>query len=187
MKKPVDTIPPAPATLPGRYYVDEEIYQQEQKVIFARTWQYVGHVSTFGTGASYVVREIAGESIVVLREQEGDFRAFFNVCQHRAHRLLEGNGPLPPLIVCPYHTWAYDHQGILRKARGTEHIDAFDRDAIRLKSVRLEQWCGFLFVNFDDDAEPLRSLLGEVETELRSFSATPEEMNFEASTSGQTW
>lgn len=176
MNKPIDAIPPAPATLPGHYYVDPAIFEQEKEAIFYRTWQYIGHLSMFEKGASYVVRDIADESIVVLRERGGDYRAFYNVCQHRAHQLLEGEGALPPLIVCPYHTWAYDHSGQLRKARGTDHIEGFDTSKIQLKSVRLEQWCGFLFVNLDDDATPISELLSELEPELRSFSATPENL-----------
>jgi len=162
--------------LPGRYYFDPSIYAQEMEKIFARTWQYVGHVSMFTDSASYLVREIAEESIIVLKNKEGGFAAFYNVCQHRAHRLLEGEGNLPPLISCPYHNWGYDHEGQLRVARGTEEIAEFDKSKICLKGIRLEQWCGFIFVNLDQDAEPLAVLCPDLEAELRSFSEKPENL-----------
>ena len=68
----------------------------------------------------YLVREICDQSVIVLRDRDGDLKAYHNVCQHRAHRLLEGEGALPLRIVCPYHNWAYDHDGRLVHARGTE-------------------------------------------------------------------
>jgi phenylpropionate dioxygenase-like ring-hydroxylating dioxygenase large terminal subunit len=79
-----------------------------------------------GDGLRYLVREIGDESIIVLKTEQGDLRAFYNVCQHRAHRLLEGEGPLRRLITCPYHTWSYDHEGQLRSAKGTQDIGDFD-------------------------------------------------------------
>jgi len=102
------------ATLPGSYYYDPAIFAEEQDKIFARTWQYVGHVSMLPAPRAYIVRDVAGESIVVLRDGDGDLKAFFNVCQHRAHRLLEGEGALGATITCPYHLWSYDLSGRLR-------------------------------------------------------------------------
>jgi choline monooxygenase len=135
-----------PVTLPGNYYYSPEIYAQEKDRIFYRTWQYVGHVSMLPKPSSYLVREIADQSVIVLRDTGGELRAFYNVCQHRAHRLLEGDGSLGRLITCPYHAWCYDQKGDLQSARGTEEIGDFDKADIRLRSVRLESLGGFLFV-----------------------------------------
>ena len=103
-----------PATLPGKYYYSPEIYEQEKDRIFYCTWQYVGHISMLSEPSSYLVREIADQSVIVLRDTDGELRAFYNVCQHRAHRLLEGNGSLGRLITCPYHAWCYDQKGQLQ-------------------------------------------------------------------------
>ncbi len=180
MNKPLDKITAgtgiAPDTLPGYYYFDPAIYQQEKEKVFARTWQYIGHVSMFEEAPSYLVREIADESIIIVKNKEGGFSAFFNVCQHRAHRLLEGEGRLPPLITCPYHNWGYDHGGKLKVARGTEELSGFYKEKICLKDIRLEQWCGFIFINLDANAESLSSMCSELESELRSFSELPENL-----------
>ena len=88
-------------TLPGSYYFDPDYYDREKTQIFYKTWQYVGHVSMLAGPSSYIVREIADESIIVLRGQDEEIRAFYNVCQHRAHRLLEGEGRLRAGITCP--------------------------------------------------------------------------------------
>ena len=130
----------------------------------------------FSETASYIVREIADQSIIVLKNKTGKICSYYNVCQHRAHRLLEGEGSLDTLIRCPYHRWAYDHDGKLRAASGTEHIPDFDKSDICLRSVKLEQWCGFLFVNLDPKASPLSELCEDLEKELREFSPTPEKL-----------
>ena len=106
-------------TLPGSYYFDPEIFAREKRQIFYNTWQYVGHSSMLPTPGSYIVRTILDQSVVVLRDRENEVHAFFNVCQHRAHQLLQGEGHLRAvLITCPYHAWTYDLTGKLRSARG---------------------------------------------------------------------
>ncbi len=165
-----------PETITGDYYFKPEIYDRELDKIFARSWQYVGHVSMLETSGRYLVREVAGESILILRASDDTLKAFYNVCQHRAHHLLEGEGKIGKLIRCPYHQWGYDEEGRLQVARGTEDIPDFDKTEICLKGVRLEILCGFLFVNLDEDARPLTELADGLEEEMRAFSPAPENL-----------
>ena len=95
-------------TLPGRYYYEPEIFELEKDRIFHRTWQYVCHVSQLAQPGSYSVRDVGDQSVMVIRDRSGELRAFHNVCQHRAHRLLEGSGQIASAIVCPYHNWTYE-------------------------------------------------------------------------------
>lgn len=164
----------SPDTISGDYYYDPEIFEKEKERIFYRTWQYVGHVSMLPEPSTYIVRDIADESVVILKDKDGNLGAFYNVCQHRAHRLLEGEGKLRRLITCPYHSWAYNLDGSLQNAPGTDEIDDFDVSTICLKKVRWETFCGFIFVNLDDDAVPLAELTKGLEEEVRSFSPSPE-------------
>jgi choline monooxygenase len=158
-------------TLPGRFYVEPAIWELEKRQIFYRTWQYVGHVSMLPDPGRYLVRDIVDQSVIVLRDREGALRAFFNVCQHRAHRLLEGDGQLnAALITCPYHAWAYDLAGNLRTARGSERVASFDKDGFCLTPVRLESFLGFLFVNLDGSAPSLDQTAGALAAEIASFS-----------------
>ena len=94
-------------TLPGIYYHDPGVYAREMERIFARTWQYVCHVSLLAKPGDYAVQDIGDQSVVVLRDADGSLGAFHNVCQHRAHRLVEGAGKVGSAIVCPYHNWSY--------------------------------------------------------------------------------
>jgi len=166
----------SPKTITGDYYYDPETFEREKERIFYCTWQYVGHVSMLPAPSTYIVREIADESVIILRDRDGDLHAFYNVCQHRAHRLLEGDGELRKIITCPYHAWSYNHDGNLQNAPGTDGIEDFDKSTICLTSVRLETLCGFLFVNLNNNATPLSELAPGLEGEMRSFSSSPEDL-----------
>ena len=138
-------------TMPSRYYTDPEVYEEEKRAIFARTWHYVGHLSRLANPGDYLTLEIADESVFVMRGEDGQLRGFFNVCRHRAHRLLEGAGN-SRTIVCPYHAWSYHSDGRLRHARLASRMCDFDSAAFRLPEVKVETMHGFVFVNLDPGA-----------------------------------
>jgi choline monooxygenase len=165
-----DVDPARSRTLPGAYYHDPATFARETRAIFHATWQYVGHVSMIPEPGSYIVRDILDQSVVVLRDHGGAVRAFFNVCQHRAHRLLEGEGSLGAVITCPYHAWAYGLDGALRTARGAERTGSFDRAAFGLSPVRVDEFLGFLFVNLDGKAPAFAEVAGDLAAEIASFS-----------------
>lgn len=163
-------------TLPGSFYYDPDIFEREKRAIFTRTWQYVCHVSRLTEPGSYAVRDIGDQSIIVVRDGEGQLRAFHNVCQHRAHRLLEGAGKLKSAIVCPYHNWAYNLTGELRHARHSDKVIDFPKADICLRAVRVELMCGFVFVNLDSEAAPLMDGLEKLDAEIRELSPDVESL-----------
>ena len=152
-------------TLPGSAYTDPEILHREQLAVFARTWQYVCHVEKLRKPGAYFVTEIAGESIIVIRDEDGDLRAFFNVCAHRAARLLSGEG-CKKRITCPYHAWTYDSAGNLLAAPNAKNVAGFDTTKYQLKSCGIENLHGLIFVNLNKDAPSLRSFAVGLEQEL---------------------
>ena len=157
-------------TLPGSYYFDAEVFAREKPAIFYRTWQYACHVGQLAEPGDYFVRDIGDQSVVVLRGDDGELHAFHNVCQHRAHQLLEGQGSLPGVIICPYHAWTYELGGRLRHAPNSEHVAGFDASAFRLSPVCIDTLCGFVFFNLDADARPMAEVYAGLEEEIRSFS-----------------
>jgi phenylpropionate dioxygenase-like ring-hydroxylating dioxygenase large terminal subunit len=90
------------------------------------------------------------------------------VCQHRAHQLLEGEGN-SALIVCPYHAWTYDLNGQLRSGPNLKSVEGLDKSSVCLTEIRLEDFCGFLFANLDDNAEPMDDWFPGVRKELQDF------------------
>jgi choline monooxygenase len=171
-----DIDPFASFTLPNEHYIDNQLFEQEMEAVFARTWQYVCHISALPNAGDYRVRDLGRRSALVVRDKDGTLLAFHNVCQHRAHRLVEGNGHVPGLLTCPYHAWAYNTRGQLISARKSEHLKDFSTDQVQLKPVRLEVFCGFIFINFDWNAQPMQALLPGLETSIRTFSPAPEKL-----------
>ena len=157
-------------TMNASFYWDPAVFEREKAAVFYNSWQYAGHVSMLPQAGSYIVRDILDQSVLLLRDGGGTIRAFFNVCQHRAHRLLEGEGRLGPVVVCPYHSWAYGLDGGLRTARGSERMSGFDASRYGLESVRLGEMLGFLFVNLDGRAPPFERVSGALKEEVAAFS-----------------
>lgn len=154
--------------LEPRYYTDPAILAREREEIFFRCWQYACHLSEVAKPGDYVAFNVLDQGLFVIRGRDGELRAFYNVCRHRAHELLRGRGNRL-LITCPYHAWAYQTDGKLRQAPNSEKVPGFDTEAICLTPLRLEVFCGFVFVNLDPQARPMAEWYPDVEQELRDF------------------
>ena len=121
--------------LPARYYIEPDAFEIDKQAIFYRTWQCVGHASQVRKAGDYLSFSVVDEDIAVVRGQDSKLRAFYNVCRHRGHPVVEGAGNCTS-IVCPYHGWIYDLNGQLsgaREARGQADINP---KTIRLRRVR---------------------------------------------------
>src|SRR5262249_30734912 len=96
-------------TLPGRDYWDPEIYELDRERIFFRHWFYVGRIDGLTDPGQFIVADVAGESIIVIRGKDDELRGFYNVCRHRGSRLCEdpASGRIKGAIKCPYHAWTY--------------------------------------------------------------------------------
>ena len=145
--------------------------------IICRSWQWVCHHEKLQEPGDFVAVEIAGMPVCVLRDGEGELRAFYNVCKHRAMRLLEGEGRKGK-IMCPYHGWTYALDGQLVSAPATEHLKDFDPGSICLEPVRVEKFCGFIFVNLDPGAEPLAEQSGKLRDEIEFWAPDLEDLTF---------
>jgi len=166
-------------TLPARYYYDSEIFNREKENIFYRTWLYAGHVSQLLEHGAYLTTQIHEQSVFVVRDEQNELKAFYNVCQHRGHELLSGSGKVRS-IVCPYHAWTYALNGSLMGARNTQDLPDFNRCDFNLKPVQVEVICGMVFVNLDPNAKSLKEISGDLEQEIRSYCPSVDELSFAA-------
>ncbi len=145
-------------TLPREYYTSEAILAEERERIFARSWNCVGRASDLAEPGDYFVRDIAGESIIVLRDREGTLRALFNICRHRGTRLCrEASGRFGETIQCPYHAWTYATDGRLIGAPHMQEVEGFDKADYPLHAAALAEWEGFLFVNIAERPAPFET------------------------------
>ncbi|MEM7509026.1 MAG: ring-hydroxylating oxygenase subunit alpha [Pseudomonadota bacterium] len=158
-------------------YTDPSWLALEQGAVFANSWQWICHVEKLREPGSYVTAQVAGRPICVLRDREGVLHAFYNVCKHRAHELLRGEGQTTR-IMCPYHAWTYDLTGQLRRAPETENLADFDIADICLDAVQVEAFCGFIYVNLNADAAPLAETSGDLATEIGHFAPDVERLTF---------
>lgn len=172
-----DANPSRTLSLNAAAYTDPRWHNVDLQEIIAKTWQWVCHVEKVRNPGDYIAVEIAGQPIAVVRDRDGTLRAFWNVCKHRAHHLLEGSGN-STRIMCPYHAWTYKLDGQLVRAPHTETLEDFNAKEICLDQVQVEEFCGFVYVNLDGKAEPLAKLSGNLETEIRHWAPDIDQLTF---------
>jgi len=172
-----DKDPSRSMSLRAQAYVDPLWHRIDQQEIISRSWQWICHVEKLREPGSYVCVEIAGKPIAIVRDMAGTLRAFYNVCKHRAHALLSGEGRANK-IMCPYHAWVYKLDGVLVRAPHTESLKDFNPKEICLDQVQVEEFCGFIFVNLDPNAKALREQSGDLATEIRYWAPDIEKLTF---------
>ncbi|MGH7598955.1 MAG: aromatic ring-hydroxylating oxygenase subunit alpha [bacterium] len=157
--KTAETYTQGTKTLPQRYFTSPEIFAEEQERIFAKHWLCVGHQSQLANPGDYSVQQVAGESLIVLRDRGGNIRGFYNLCRHRGTRICEHNhGRFRESIQCPYHAWTYGLDGRLIGAPHMAQIEGFDKTQYSLHAVNLAIWEGFIFVSLAAKPEPFESV-----------------------------
>ena len=102
--------------LPPAAFADPAVFDWELEQIF-RGWVCVGHVSAVDAPGKFVTRELGTDSVVVIGAEDGQPRAFLNVCRHRGARIVEeAEGKVRKRLRCPYHAWSYGLDGSLKAA-----------------------------------------------------------------------
>ncbi len=146
---------PGSRTLPGFYYTAPEVFAEEEERIFLRSWLCAGREEEIAEPGEYFLVSAAGESVIVVRGEDGIARAHHNVCRHRGTRLCEEErGRLGRSIQCPYHAWTYALDGRLIGAPDMDTVEGFARADYPLHPAATASWGGFLFVHLGEDAQP---------------------------------
>ena len=172
-----DVNPARSLSLRAEAYTDLKWFAYEQSAIFAKHWIWVCHVEKVRANGAYTTAMVAGRPVAIVRDQAGQLRAFYNVCKHRAHELLQGDGETTR-IMCPYHAWVYDLTGQLRRAPETENLENFETNDICLDTVQVEEFCGFIYVNLDPDASSLATQSGDLGTEITHWAPDISDLTF---------
>jgi choline monooxygenase len=146
---------PVPPALSPHLYLDPEVLQLEDERIFSRTWQFAGHISQLPHPGTYLTASAGTQPVLVVRDDEGELRAFRNVCRHRGSRLLSGAGECKKAIRCRYHGWTYRMDGDLIGVPEGRQIPGLDKSQLGLFPARVEVLSGLVFVNLDIHATPL--------------------------------
>lgn len=146
-------------TIPAEFYTRQDIFEFEKEQVFAKSWICVSHCSEVAEPNAYITREIIGESIAIVRGNDGVLRAFYNVCPHRGHQLLSGSGTSKNVITCPYHAWTFKLDGQLAFARNCANVENFKSERSNLSPLKVAEYGGFIFINMNPDAQPIEDQL----------------------------
>ncbi|HUL46092.1 MAG TPA: aromatic ring-hydroxylating dioxygenase subunit alpha [Steroidobacteraceae bacterium] len=157
-------------SLPAWIYRDAEFFEREKQAVFRSAWHLVCHVSDIPRPGDFQTLEFLGESLVVLRAEEGAVRAFHNVCRHRGARLLDGpRGHCGRRITCPYHAWTYALDGRLIGLPQRDSFSGLDSAQHGLQSLEHEVYMGFVFVRLAGGLPSVREMAAPYERELAAY------------------
>ena len=160
-----------PDRIPKERYFDPDFYQMEAELLWPRVWQMACRLEEIPEPLDFVEYEILDQSVVVIRTEGGDIRAFQNACRHRGVKVVEGRGRCESGLVCPFHGWCYGADGrntaVPRGKMFSGHNLA--SGDIDLVGVRCEVWGGCAWINLDDGAPPLRECIEPAATMLDAW------------------
>ncbi|HSG87927.1 MAG TPA: aromatic ring-hydroxylating dioxygenase subunit alpha [Pseudomonadales bacterium] len=155
--------------LPPDAYRAQDWFLREQRQLFRRTWNFVGETRDLPAPGDFLTSDVGGGPVLVVRGEDGELRAFHNVCRHRGAKLLDDRGQCSA-IVCPYHRWRYGLDGALDNVpQQATQFPGLERDDWGLLPVALAEWRGLLFVNPDGLAPAFDRWLADLPEHIGGF------------------
>jgi Rieske 2Fe-2S family protein len=157
--------------LPRAAYLDEAVLAWERQYIFDG-WLCLGRSNEVATPGSLRAYSVGDYGVLLSRDRSGRLHAFENTCRHRGHELLPcGGSSEPKAIVCPYHAWTYNFDGSLLGAPGFKDAPGFDKAVLGLKTMRVREWHGWVFVDHSGRAPSFDQHIGELEGIVARYDA----------------
>jgi phenylpropionate dioxygenase-like ring-hydroxylating dioxygenase large terminal subunit len=163
--------PAFPDRVPKERYFDPDFYQLEVERLWPRVWQMACRLEEIPNPNDFAEYEFLDQSVVVMRTDDMGVRAFENTCRHRGVRLVQGRGTTEGGFTCPFHGWCYRDDGTnsavpRRKSFASHNVEPGDIDLV---PVRCEAWGGCAWINFDNDAPPVRDCMEPAATILDTW------------------
>ena len=156
-------------SLPGWLYHDPEFLEAEKRAFLRAAPQVVCHGSEIMNPGDWRSLEYLGESVIAIRGDDGEARAFANVCRHRGSRLVDGEAGCVKVLTCPYHAWSYSRAGELVGVPHRAEYPGLDPSQLGLAPVALELWHGFLFVTLEPGAPSVAEMMAPYEAEVAPY------------------
>lgn len=146
-------------TIPSAWYHDPEMYALEYRRVFGQTWQMVARLDQLRKPGDFVTADVAGEPILVVRDDQETLRAFHNVCRHRAAQVLNAPEGHVTKLRCRYHGWTYDLQGRLRGTPEFDGVQEFCKEKEGLVPLAVETCGPLVFVHPGQPPQSLKDFL----------------------------
>ena len=156
-------------SLPGWLYHDPEFFEAEKAAFLRAAPQIVCHESEIANPGDWQSLEYLGESVIVIRGDDDQVRAFSNVCRHRGSRLVDGNSGCAKVLTCPYHAWSYARDGKLVGVPHRHEYPGLRAEDHGLFPVALENWRGFLFVTLEPGLPSVAEMMAPYEEEIAPY------------------
>jgi phenylpropionate dioxygenase-like ring-hydroxylating dioxygenase large terminal subunit len=143
-------------TITADRYITREWMELENKHLWPKVWHLGGVIAELEEPGDVVRHNLGKESVLLVKQDDGSIRAFYNTCPHRGNRLILGETTSVPRITCGYHSWQFDLDGTLSKVQDPDDFAGGDPcGRITLSELRCETWGPFVFWCMDDDVKPL--------------------------------
>jgi phenylpropionate dioxygenase-like ring-hydroxylating dioxygenase large terminal subunit len=156
-------------SLPGWLYQESEFFEAEKKAFLRAAPQVVCHESEIAEPGKWRSLEYLGESVIVIRGDDGEVRAFSNVCRHRGSRIVDGTSGCAKVLTCPYHAWSYGRDGRLVGVPHRNEYPGLRTEDHGLLPVALENWQGFLFVTLELGAASVAEMMAPYADEVALY------------------
>lgn len=156
------------STHPPEFYTSKDFYDSEIARIFLKEWLCVGRADEIERPGDFFTVRLFDEPLIIARDDANQIQALSSVCLHRGMEIVEGHGNRKS-FQCQYHGWTYSLEGKLIGAPEMDQTKEFNRGAQRLSCIKVEVWEGFIYVNFDRDAEPLNLKLAPLTEYLKNW------------------
>lgn len=156
--------------IPAARYTSPTWLAREVQSVFHVAWLLAAHTSELSPPHSFKIFEIAGESILITRDDDGALRAFYNVCQHRGALLCGQSHGQATSFRCPYHHWEYARDGRLLRAPGAGAAACeADGRPVSLRPVHCAERLGFVWICLAAVAPDLDAHLAPIAAELGRY------------------
>jgi choline monooxygenase len=142
-------------TIPSAWYLEPAMHEAERERVFGNTWQAVGRLDQLSSPGSFFTLDLAGDPIVVVRDEQGEMRAFYNVCRHKGARVACEDQGCATRFRCRYHGWTYDLAGRLRGTPEFDGVAEFRREDNGLPQIAVGTWAGLVWVHAGQSPAPL--------------------------------
>jgi len=150
-----------PDKVHGSLYTDQQIFGEELRKIWYRTWVYVGHESEVPKPNDYVRKKLGLQDVIMTRDREGDVHLLLNRCAHRGNQVCDDDAGNSGSFRCPYHGWTYRNTGELLGYPYNQGYGGKNKLELGMGKVpRVESYKGFVFGSFAAEGESLVEHLG---------------------------
>ncbi|KAM9918818.1 hypothetical protein OXX80_012865, partial [Metschnikowia pulcherrima] len=186
---PQERLVPGEHTLPASWWTSEKVFELEKRAVFYKSWLFCMHASRFKKAGDYFQLNVAGISFFLIKAKDGSIKAFHNVCRHRAYPVVRKDQGSSTVLMCKYHGWSYNSDGLLIKAPHFENVEGFYKEENSLFPINTHiTRQGLIYVNFCNDPEqlmPFEEFFAGLTEEMDEFDFSDYDYNMSYELKGQ--